>query len=170
MLVVTFHTFHVFCYPLCFYLIYIHFLISVRRVRSTELCLLFRYKIAIMFQVDPVLRKTIYDLDIFIFEVSNYCILLLVHWMYRSTKWLFGVLITGFNDFSLPCSIKCISPDIIEWSYIHVIVKSFTFTFTGILWRAVKQHQLTGKLLWRGFRTRLLSCPYIQFKTIYSTT
>ena len=33
---------------------------------------------------------------------------------------------------------------------------SFTFTFTGILWRAVKQHQLTGKLLWRGFHIRPL--------------
>ena len=31
-----------------------------------------------------------------------------------------------------------------------------TFTFTGILWKAVKQHQLTGKLLWRGFHTRPL--------------
>jgi hypothetical protein len=34
---------------------------------------------------------------------------------------------------------------------------SYTFfTFTGLLWRAVKQHQLTGKLLWRGFHTRPL--------------
>jgi hypothetical protein len=33
---------------------------------------------------------------------------------------------------------------------------TFTFTFTGILWRAVKQHQPTGKLLWSGFHTRPL--------------
>jgi hypothetical protein len=44
-------------------------------------------------------------------------------------------------------------------------------SFTGILWRAVKQHQLTGKTIvaWLPHKA-VKSCPYIQFKTIYSTT
>ena len=45
------------------------------------------------------------------------------------------------------------------------------FTFTGILWshwRAVKQHQLTGKLVWRGFHTRLLKVVRIYSSKLFT--
>ena len=47
----------------------------------------------------------------------------------------------------------CNSYDFEDTKLYPVLVthNTFTFTFTGLLWRAVKQHQLTEKLLWRGF-------------------
>ena len=92
----------------------------------------------------------------------------------RRTEWLIRVGESNIHKSSLTAQIwihymaiwQLLIPPIKDTRWILL-----TFTFTGILWRhwrAVKQHQLTGKLVWCGFHTRLLKVVCIYSSKLFT--
>jgi hypothetical protein len=92
----------------------------------------------------------------------------------RRTEWLIRAGESNIHKSSLTAQIwihymaiwQLLIPPIKDTRWILL-----TFTFTGILWshwRAVKQHQLTGKLVWRGFHTRLLKVVCIYSSKLFT--